>query len=128
MRVELKRIQQSIGVTTVFVTHDQTEALAMSDQIIVMSEGRVEQIGAPEEVYNTPATEFVAQFLGASNLLSANAPLLNGRGSARPSQLPPNSHPKGNAPRGSPDRARSGWSSAPRNCICSLPARPPRAC
>mgnify|MGYP003675669261 FL=1 len=71
MRVELKRIQQSIGVTTVFVTHDQTEALAMSDQIIVMSEGRVEQIGAPEEVYNTPASEFVAQFLGASNLLAA---------------------------------------------------------
>ena len=71
MRVELKRIQQSIGVTTVFVTHDQTEALAMSDQIIVMSEGRVEQVGAPEEVYNTPATEFVAKFLGASNLLDA---------------------------------------------------------
>ncbi|MDP3524577.1 MAG: ABC transporter ATP-binding protein [Hoeflea sp.] len=71
MRVELKRIQQSIGVTTVFVTHDQTEALAMSDQIIVMSEGRVEQVGAPEDVYNTPATEFVARFLGASNLLDA---------------------------------------------------------
>jgi len=71
MRVELKRIQQSIGVTTVFVTHDQTEALAMSDQIIVMSEGRVEQVGAPEDVYNTPATEFVAKFLGASNLLDA---------------------------------------------------------
>lgn len=71
MRVELKRIQQSIGVTTVFVTHDQTEALAMSDQIIVMSEGRVEQVGAPEDVYNTPATEFVAKFLGASNLLTA---------------------------------------------------------
>ena len=69
MRVELKRIQQRIGVTTVFVTHDQTEALAMSDQIIVMSKGRVEQVGAPEEVYNTPASEFVAQFLGASNLL-----------------------------------------------------------
>ena len=71
MRVELKRIQQRIGVTTVFVTHDQTEALAMSDQIIVMSKGRVEQVGAPEEVYNSPATEFVAQFLGASNLLTA---------------------------------------------------------
>jgi putative spermidine/putrescine transport system ATP-binding protein len=78
MRVELKRIQQSIGVTTVFVTHDQTEALAMSDQIIVMSEGRVEQIGAPEEVYNTPATEFVAQFLGASNLLSAKCTAVEG--------------------------------------------------
>lgn len=78
MRVELKRIQQSIGVTTVFVTHDQTEALAMSDKIIVMSEGRVEQIGAPEEVYNTPASEFVAQFLGASNLLSANCTGVSG--------------------------------------------------
>ncbi|MGV8984703.1 MAG: ABC transporter ATP-binding protein [Cypionkella sp.] len=78
MRVELKRIQQRIGVTTVFVTHDQTEALAMSDQIIVMSKGRVEQIGAPEEVYNTPASEFVAQFLGASNILSANCADLRG--------------------------------------------------
>jgi putative spermidine/putrescine transport system ATP-binding protein len=128
MRVELKRIQQSIGVTTVFVTHDQTEALAMSDQIIVMSEGRVEQIGAPEEVYNTPATEFVAQFLGASNLLSAKCTAVE----AGEVQLDLPSFPRivipGNAPRGSPDRARSGWSSAPRNCICSLPARPPRAC
>ena len=69
MRVELKNIQRRIGVTTVFVTHDQTEALAMSDLIIVMSEGRVEQMGAPEQVYNTPATEFVARFLGASNVL-----------------------------------------------------------
>tara|TARA_R110002050_G_scaffold299925_3_gene466934 strand:- start:20781 stop:21869 length:1089 start_codon:yes stop_codon:yes gene_type:complete len=80
MRVELKRIQQSIGVTTVFVTHDQTEALAMSDQIIVMSEGRVEQVGAPEEVYNTPASEFVAQFLGASNLLTAQCTGISGDG------------------------------------------------
>ncbi len=78
MRVELKRIQQRIGVTTVFVTHDQTEALAMSDQIIVMSKGRVEQVGAPEEVYNTPASEFVAQFLGASNLLSAQCTGVSG--------------------------------------------------
>lgn len=71
MRVELKRIQDRIGVTTVFVTHDQSEALAMSDSIVVMSNGRVEQVGAPEEVYNTPASEFVAQFLGASNILAA---------------------------------------------------------
>ena len=71
MRVELKRIQERIGVTTVFVTHDQSEALAMSDRIVVMSDGRVEQVGAPEEVYNTPASEFVANFLGASNILSA---------------------------------------------------------
>ena len=71
MRVELKRIQERIGVTPVFVTHDQSEALAMSDYIVVMSEGRVEQVGKPEEVYNTPASEFVANFLGASNILAA---------------------------------------------------------
>ncbi|MEE4121345.1 MAG: ABC transporter ATP-binding protein [Paracoccaceae bacterium] len=72
MRVELKRIQDQIGVTTVFVTHDQSEALAMSDRIVVMSNGRVEQVGAPQEVYNTPASEFVAQFLGASNIMDAS--------------------------------------------------------
>lgn len=71
MRVELKSIQDRIGVTSIFVTHDQSEALAMSDKIIVMSAGRVEQIGSPEEVYNRPASEFVAGFLGASNLLDA---------------------------------------------------------
>ncbi len=71
MRVELKRIQERIGVTTVFVTHDQSEALAMSDQIVVMSAGKVEQMGAPQEVYNTPASEFVARFLGASNIVDA---------------------------------------------------------
>ncbi len=73
MRVELKRIQDQLGVTTIFVTHDQSEALAMSDSIVVMSAGRVEQVGEPEAVYNTPATEFVARFLGASNLFEARA-------------------------------------------------------
>jgi putative spermidine/putrescine transport system ATP-binding protein/spermidine/putrescine transport system ATP-binding protein len=71
MRVELKRIQHQIGITTVFVTHDQSEALAMSDQVVVMSNGRVEQVGSPEEVYNTPASEFVSRFLGTSNILDA---------------------------------------------------------
>ena len=71
MRVELKRIQHQINVTSVFVTHDQAEALTMSDQIIVMSDGRVEQAGPPEAVYNTPATEFVARFLGAANIVEA---------------------------------------------------------
>lgn len=69
MRVELKAIQHRIGVTTIFVTHDQSEALAMSDKIIVMSAGNVQQVGPPEEVYNNPANEFVANFLGASNIL-----------------------------------------------------------
>ena len=71
MRVELKSIQDRIGVTSIFVTHDQSEALAMSDKIIVMSDGKIEQVGTPEAVYNTPASEFVAGFLGASNLLPA---------------------------------------------------------
>ncbi|MDX1605428.1 MAG: ABC transporter ATP-binding protein [Candidatus Competibacterales bacterium] len=69
MRVELKRIQDRLGVTTIFVTHDQSEALAMSDRIVVMSAGHVEQIGTPEEVYNRPVSSFVAGFLGHANLL-----------------------------------------------------------
>lgn len=80
MRVELKRIQHRIGITTVFVTHDQSEALAMSDRIVVMSNGRVEQIGTPEEVYNTPASEFVSRFLGISNILPAICKDINGTG------------------------------------------------
>ncbi|NMM43304.1 ABC transporter ATP-binding protein [Rhodospirillaceae bacterium KN72] len=71
MRIELKKIQHTLGVTTVFVTHDQSEALAMSDKIVVMSAGHVEQVGTPEEVYNSPASEFVAGFLGNSNILDA---------------------------------------------------------
>ncbi len=70
MRIELKRIQRELGITTIFVTHDQAEALAMSDRIVVMSDGFVEQVGPPEEVYNQPTSEFVAGFLGNSNILS----------------------------------------------------------
>lgn len=69
MRVELKRIQRELGVTTIFVTHDQSEALAMSDRVVVMRSGVVEQEGTPETVYNLPASAFVADFLGHSNLL-----------------------------------------------------------
>jgi putative spermidine/putrescine transport system ATP-binding protein len=71
MQIELKRIQSEIGVTTVAVTHDQTEALAMSDRIAILRGGHVEQVGAPEEVYTRPATRFVAEFLGEANLLPA---------------------------------------------------------
>ena len=72
MRVELKRIQSQLGITTVFVTHDQAEALAMSDRIVVMSAGHVEQMGAPEDVYTAPASAFVARFLGNANLLACS--------------------------------------------------------
>ena len=69
MQVELKEIQREVGITFVFVTHDQDEALTMSDRIAVFNEGRIEQIGTPLEVYEHPATVFVAGFVGTSNLL-----------------------------------------------------------
>ena len=70
MRAELKKLQRRLGKTTVYVTHDQGEALALSDRIVVMSRGHVEQIGTPREIYEFPQTRFVADFIGASNLLS----------------------------------------------------------
>jgi spermidine/putrescine transport system ATP-binding protein len=69
LQVELKRIQQEVGITFVYVTHDQEEALTMSDRIAVMNRGRIEQIADPEEVYDRPATSFVAGFIGVSNLM-----------------------------------------------------------
>jgi spermidine/putrescine transport system ATP-binding protein len=69
LQVELKRIQQEVGITFVYVTHDQEEALTMSDRIAVMNQGRVEQVADPEEVYDRPATTFVAGFIGVSNLM-----------------------------------------------------------
>jgi len=71
LQVELKRIQRDVGITFVYVTHDQEEALTMSDRIAVMNRGRVEQVATPEEVYNRPATTFVAGFIGVSNLMPA---------------------------------------------------------
>jgi spermidine/putrescine transport system ATP-binding protein len=71
MQIELKRIQREVGITFIYVTHDQEEALTMSDRIAVMNEGRVDQIGTPEDIYYRPATEFVASFIGVANLLPA---------------------------------------------------------
>jgi ABC-type Fe3+/spermidine/putrescine transport system ATPase subunit len=70
MRVELKRLQERLGTTMIFVTHDQAEALILSDRVVVMEAGRVEQVGRPEEVYRRPATAFVARFLGRANFLA----------------------------------------------------------
>jgi putative spermidine/putrescine transport system ATP-binding protein len=69
MQIELKRIQREVGITFVYVTHDQDEALTMSDRIAVFNHGRIEQVGPPAEVYEHPRTEFVAGFVGVSNLL-----------------------------------------------------------
>jgi putative spermidine/putrescine transport system ATP-binding protein len=70
LRVEIRAIQRQLGITTVYVTHDQEEALSLSDRVVVMSEGRMEQVGTPFEVYNFPKTAFVASFVGTLNLLT----------------------------------------------------------
>jgi spermidine/putrescine transport system ATP-binding protein len=78
MQLELKRIQGEVGITFMYVTHDQDEAMTMSDRIAVMNAGRMEQVDAPEAVYGAPATEFVAGFLGASNLLDGEVETASG--------------------------------------------------
>ncbi len=82
MQIELKAIQQQVGITFIYVTHDQEEALTMSDRLAVFNNGRIEQIGAPAEVYERPATRFVAGFVGTSNLLRGDV------ASARPRATP----------------------------------------
>jgi putative spermidine/putrescine transport system ATP-binding protein len=76
MQIELKRIQQEVGITFLYVTHDQEEALTMSDRVAVFKDGRIEQVGSPAEIYEHPETEFVAGFVGVSNLLERT---LNGQ-------------------------------------------------
>lgn len=70
MQLELKKIQKRLGITFIFVTHDQEEALTMSDTIVVMNKGKIQQLGTPEDIYNEPANAFVADFIGESNILS----------------------------------------------------------
>jgi spermidine/putrescine transport system ATP-binding protein len=78
MQLELKRIQREVGITFVFVTHDQNEALTLSDRLVVMNAGRIEQYGRPREVYERPRTRFVAGFIGTSNLISRRVVALDG--------------------------------------------------
>ncbi|RMF87528.1 MAG: ABC transporter ATP-binding protein [Nitrospinota bacterium] len=80
MQVELRRIQQEVNITFIYVTHDQEEALSMSDRIAVMRHGRWEQIGTPEEIFQTPRTRFVADFMGASNIFSGRITGMDERG------------------------------------------------
>jgi spermidine/putrescine transport system ATP-binding protein len=79
MQVELKNLQKVVGTTFIYVTHDQEEALTMSDRIAVMSNGRIEQVGTAEEVYERPATRFVADFIGDTNLLQGTLAALHGQ-------------------------------------------------
>ena len=73
LQIELKELQQQVGITFIYVTHDQEEALTMSDRIAVMSDGRIEQVGPPQDLYEEPKTTFVADFLGVSNLMTVTA-------------------------------------------------------
>jgi ABC-type Fe3+/spermidine/putrescine transport system ATPase subunit len=79
IRAELRRIQKSLGITTIYVTHDQTEALSMSDQVVVMNKGGIIQVGSPREIYFAPRTPFVASFVGMANLFEARVVSLSGR-------------------------------------------------
>ena len=99
MQIELKRIQQEVGLTFVYVTHDQEEALTMSDRLAVFNDGHIEQIGSPAEVYEHPDTEFVAGFVGVSNLLEREGL----RFTVRPEKI--QMHPDGAGP-GEPGRIR----------------------
>ena len=96
MQIELKAIQKDVGITFVFVTHDQDEALTLSDRLAVFNDGRIDQVGSPAEVYENPATAFVAGFVGTSNLLTGDAARADRRGRGdvhRPAREDPSRRP-----------------------------------
>ena len=100
LREEIRALQRELGITSIFVTHDQEEALSISDRIVVLNEGRVEQIGTPSEVYNFPRTRFVASFVGTLNLLSGTVvDVASGRIAVGSQQLS-TSHPMAGASTG----------------------------
>lgn len=78
MRTEIRKIQQKVGITAIYVTHDQSEAMSISDKIIIMSKGKVEQIGSPREIYYHPTSKFVADFIGEANFLNAEVASVDG--------------------------------------------------
>lgn len=114
MQVELKQIQRDLGITFIFVTHDQEEALTLSDRVAVFHDGRIEQLGTPWELYEQPASRFVADFVGTSNLFDADrSPALIGRSgehSIRPEKLALSSEPA----------SRDGERSAPGTLVESI--------
>src|SRR5258708_3941832 len=91
MRTEIKRLRERVATTTIYVTHDQVEAMTLADRIVILNHGRIEQIGTPEEVYDTPATVFVAGFIGAppmNLLLAGDAAIALPQGTTRPAGRP----------------------------------------
>ena len=111
MQIELKRIQREVGITFIYVTHDQEEALTMSDRIAVMNEGRVEQIGTPQEIYHSPTSVFVANFIGVANLIPGVVQdRRRRRGHGRGRREPPRSRcPQGDRPAASRRRRPRSW-------------------
>ena len=90
MQAELKGLQQRLGITFVFVTHDQGEALSMADRVAVFSQGRIEQLDTPRELYNRPQTAFVASFVGSANVVGREAAQAPDRPRPQPSPSGPN--------------------------------------
>ena len=128
LQVELGALQKQVGITFLYVTHDQEEALTMSDRLAVMNHGRIVQLGTPEEVYNEPADAYVADFLGVSNLMDAHVE----PGGEREGPLPPapgRLHARGRRPASSTRPARSSSRSVPSASTCSRTRRVvPTAC
>ena len=122
MQLELKRIQRDIGITFVFVTHDQEEALTMSDRIAVMRNGHLEQLGTPEEIYDEPQSAFVARFIGSANLMPVT---VERTGGGRATVVLPGGR-RAEAPTGGRDFAR-GRRGAAHGAPGAAPRRPRRA-
>ena len=83
VRKDIKKLQQELGITVVYVTHDQTEAMSMADKIVLMKDGHIQQVGAPEELYNRPINTFVAEFVGAPPMALIRSEALRGFGSGK---------------------------------------------
>jgi putative spermidine/putrescine transport system ATP-binding protein len=113
MQAEIKQLQKKLGITTVYVTHDQEEALTLSDRVAVMNAGRIAQVGTPEEVYERPASRFVADFMGATNFLAAAGA---GSGSPATAAAGERGRAAGRVLVVRPERVRlaaAGWAQAP---------------
>lgn len=91
MRIELQRVQRETGITMIFVTHDQTEALALADRIVLMKDGAIEQLGTPDELYEVPATKFAADFFGFENIFEVSGQTLVGQSGSLPISVEPGS-------------------------------------
>jgi spermidine/putrescine transport system ATP-binding protein len=123
MQIELKRLQKDTGITFIFVTHDQEEALTMSDRIAVMSGGRIQQVGTPREIYEEPATRFVADFIGETDFLTAR--LVARDGALGRYRLASGAEVEGNAPDGVAEGAEVTLSTRPERLALAAADAPP---